>query len=71
VDLLVDTLEKTWGPWSRQLGSFGPDMTLGVRMPVRWTESGGLDLSLDNIVITRPQLDAATLMSDVFAQLAG
>jgi hypothetical protein len=38
---------------------------------VKWSESGGLDLSLDNIVITRPQLDAGGLMSDVFDRLAG
>lgn len=71
VDLLVTDLEHTWGPWSRQLGSFGPDMTLGVRMPVRWTEAGGLDMGLDNIEITRPQLDAGALMTDVFEQLMG
>ena len=71
VDLLLTELEHTWGPWSQQLGSFGPDMTLGVTLPVKWSESGGLDLSLDNIVITRPQLDAGGLMSDVFDRLAG
>jgi hypothetical protein len=71
VDLLVDTIEETWGPWTRQLGSFGPDMTLGVSMPVRWTEAGGLELSLDNIVVTRPDLDAGALMTDVFDRLAG
>ena len=71
VDLLVTEAEHTFGPWSQQLGSFGPDMTLGVNMPVRWTEAGGLDLNLDNILITRPQLDAGALMSDVFARLAG
>lgn len=69
VDLLVTDVEHTWGPWERELGSFGPDMTLGVRMPVRWTETNGLDLSLDNIDITPPQLDASTLMRDVFDRL--
>ncbi|WP_404337145.1 DUF4157 domain-containing protein [Sphingomonas sp. MMS12-HWE2-04] len=71
VDLLLTEVEHTWGPWRRQLGSFGPDMTLGVHMPVRWSEAGGLDLSMDNIEVTRPQLDAGALMSDVFSQLAG
>lgn len=71
VDLLLTEIEHTWGPWERQLGSFGPDMTLGVRMPVRWSEANGLDLSLDNIEITRPALDAGALMTDVFEQLAG
>jgi len=40
-------------------------------MPVRWSEANGLDLSLDNIEVTRPQLDAGALMTDVFEQLAG
>jgi hypothetical protein len=71
VDLLLTEIEHTWGPWQRELGSFGPDMTLGVSMPVRWSEANGLDLSLENIVVTRPQLDAPALMSDVFDRLAG
>lgn len=71
VDLLVDEIEHTWGPWERELGAFGPDMTLGVRMPVRWSEANGLDMSLDNIEVTRPDLDAGALMTDVFERLAG
>lgn len=69
VDLLLTEVEHTWGPWTRQLGSFGPDMTLGVSMPVRWSEANGLDLTTDNIEVTRPQLNARALMSDVFDQL--
>ena len=71
VDLLIDEIEHTWGPWERELGSFGPDMTLGVRMPVRWSEADGLDMSLDNIEVTRPDLDAGELMTNVFERLAG
>jgi hypothetical protein len=70
VDLLLTEVEHSWGPWTKQLGSFGPDMTLGVRMPVRWSEAAGLDMSLDNIEITRPQLDATALMTDMFDRLA-
>jgi hypothetical protein len=70
VDLLVTEASHTFGPWRRVLGSFGPDMTLGVRMPVRWSEANGLDLSLDNIEVTRPSLDATALMTSVFDQLA-
>lgn len=70
VDLLVTDVSHTFGPWTKELGSFGPDMTLGVTMPVRWSEANGLDLSLDNIEITRPSLDASALMSSVFDQLA-
>jgi len=71
VDLLVTDVSHTFGPWTKELGSFGPDMTLGVRMPVRWSEANGLDLSLDNIEVQRPSLDAKALMSSVFDQLAG
>jgi hypothetical protein len=70
VDLLVTEASHTFGPWRRVLGSFGPDMTLGVSMPVRWSEANGLDLSLDNIEVTRPSLDATALMTSVFDQLA-
>jgi hypothetical protein len=70
VDLLVTEASHTFGPWRRVLGSFGPDMTLGVSMPVRWSEASGLDLSLDNIEVTRPSLDATALMTSVFDQLA-
>jgi hypothetical protein len=71
VDLLVTDVSHTFGPWRRRLGSFGPDMTLGVRMPVRWSEANGLDLNIDNIEVQRPTLDATALMSSVFDQLAG
>lgn len=71
VDLLVTDISHTFGPWVKQLGSFGPDMELGVEFPVRWSEAKGLDLSLDNIVIQKPSLDAPALMSSVFDAIAG
>lgn len=70
VDLLVTEVSHTFGPWQRTLGEFGPDMELGVEFPVRWSEANGLDLSLDNIVIRQPTLDAPALMSSVFDALA-
>ncbi|MBK5305229.1 MAG: DUF4157 domain-containing protein [Frankiaceae bacterium] len=71
VDLLVTDVSHTFGPWQRTLGEFGPDMELGVEFPVRWSEANGLDLSLDNIVVHQPTLDAGSLMTSVFDQLAG
>jgi hypothetical protein len=70
VDLLVTEVSHTFGPWQRTLGEFGPDMELGAEFPVRWSEANGLDLSLDNIVIRQPTLDAPALMSSVFDALA-
>jgi hypothetical protein len=71
VDLLVTDVTHTFGPWQRVLGEFGPDVELGVEFPVRWSEANGLELSLDNIVVRQPTLDAGGLMSSVFKELAG
>lgn len=70
VDLWVTDVSHTFGPWERTLGEFGPDMELGVDFPVRWSEADGLDLSLDNMTIRQPSLDASALMSSVFDRLA-
>lgn len=69
VDLLVAEPSYTWGPWRRQLGSFGPAMSVGVEFPVSWSERNGLELSLDNIRITQPEIDAGQLMKDAFLEL--
>ena len=69
VDLLVTEVEHTWGPWRRTLGSFGPEMAVGVTMPIAWSERAGLDFSTDNIEITKPDIDFAALMTDGFMQL--
>ncbi|WP_114952489.1 eCIS core domain-containing protein [Sphingosinicella terrae] len=71
VDLWVTDVSHTFGPWTKMLGTFGPDMTLGVRMPVKWSEAEGLDLDLEDIEVTKPSLDASALMSSVFDELAG
>ena len=71
VDLLFTDVSHTFGPWTRVLGEFGPDMELGVSFPVRWSEANGLDLSLDNMTVRQPTLDAPALMSSVFDQLVG
>ncbi len=70
VDLLLTEISHTFGPWERTLGEFGPDMTLGVDFPVRWSEAEGLDLSLDNMTVREPQIDARSLVDSVFDQLA-
>ncbi len=69
VDLLVTDIEHTWGPWRQQLGSFGPEMAVGVTVPIAWSERTGLDFNTDNIEITRPEIDFAALMTDGFMQL--
>lgn len=69
VDLIVTEAAHTWGPWRKTLGEFGPDMEMGVTFPMRWSEKEGLDLSLDNIHVKKPSLDAAALMADAFDTL--
>lgn len=69
VDLGITTLKKKWGPWSKTLGEFGPDMELGVSFPVKWSEKDGLDLSLDNIRVKKPQLDAKGIIKSAFSSL--
>jgi len=70
VDIKVTEVHHTFGPWKKSLGKFGPDMEMGVEFPARWSEAQGLDLSLENIVVKEPKLDAPALMSGVFDRLA-
>ncbi len=69
VDLWLTEVSKTWGPWRRTLGEFGPEMELGVTVPVRWNEREGLAFSLDDITVRRPQLDVPRLLKSSFEEL--
>jgi Domain of unknown function (DUF4157) len=69
VDIGITTLDKTWGPWEKALGSFGPDMELSASFPMKWSEKDGLDLDADKIVIERPSLDAKEIMNGAFDML--
>ncbi|NND76015.1 MAG: DUF4157 domain-containing protein, partial [Ilumatobacter sp.] len=66
VDLWPVDITKTWGPWRKKLGEFGPDMELSASFPVAWSEQQGLDLDLANIVVKKPALDAKALMMSAF-----
>ena len=69
VDLVVKEISKTFGPWERTLGEFGPDMTLGVTMPARWTEADGLDLDLNDIQVQQPSFDTQSVLDSAFDTL--
>ncbi len=71
VDLFLGTVSKTWGPWEKPLGEFGPDLEFGITVPVRWTEQDGIDFDLEDIQIRRPDIDAAALMSSAFDAVRG
>lgn len=68
VDLGLWNPEKTWGPWRKKLGEFGPNMALSADFPLRWSEQTGL--SFDTIdPKKKPDLDAKSLMGDAFDAL--
>jgi len=37
------SVSHTWGPWEATLGEFGPNLQIEARMPMGWSEKGGLD----------------------------
>jgi len=69
VDLGLWEPSKTWGPWKKPLGKFGPEMEFGITAPVAWSEARGLDFDLDKIAIQRPTIDAADMMKAAFDRL--
>jgi hypothetical protein len=69
IDLWLGKIEKTWGPWRKKLGEFGPNMELGASLPIKWSENDGLDFNLDNVEVKRPQIDAQSLLKDTFKTL--
>ena len=69
VDLYFRKLEKTWGPWRKKLGEFGPKMEPSASFPVRYSEKDGLDLDFNKIQVTKPKLDAKALMKSSFDKL--
>jgi hypothetical protein len=69
VDLLLGSIGHTWGPWKKPLGHFGPEMELGISVPVGWSETKGLDFSVDNIALTYPEISPLDIMKSAFLEL--
>lgn len=69
VDLLLTEISKTWGPWRKTLGEFGPDMEMGVTVPVKWNEQTGIDFSLDDIEIRKPEISVKDILKSSFEEL--
>ncbi|MEM9332138.1 MAG: DUF4157 domain-containing protein [Pseudomonadota bacterium] len=66
----VDYLgEKTWDLGSRELGRFGPDLSMGLEVPAKWSEKEGLQFSLDDIVIDTPSLSGRALADEAGERL--
>jgi hypothetical protein len=69
VDLWVTDLEKTWGPWRKPLGQFGPDMPFVMDFPIRWSEKAGLDLNVEDLKPPEPKIEAKEIMKGAFDTL--
>jgi hypothetical protein len=69
VDLGLFDIDKTWGPWKKPLGSFGPNMDLGVSMPIAWSEKDGLKAETPHF--QTPKIDAQEMMQSGFDTLVG
>ncbi|MGJ8616642.1 MAG: eCIS core domain-containing protein [Sulfitobacter sp.] len=69
VDLGITDVTKTWGPWTKTLGEFGPEMEAGVKVPVKWNEQNGMDFSIDDIEITQPQINVKDILKSSFEEL--
>ena len=65
----VPDIKKTWGPWRKKLGEFGPNMELSADFPVAWSEKKGLDFDINKIKVTKPNLDAKGMMKSAFDTL--
>jgi hypothetical protein len=70
-DVLItefDLYDERW-----QLGSFtfGPELAVGVDVPISWSEQNGLDFDVNQIDVRYPEIDFQALGSDLIAQLVG
>jgi hypothetical protein len=52
--------------WERELGSIGPDMSWRAELPASWSEKDGLDVDINDLELTKPDIDLADLAEDVF-----
>lgn len=52
--------------WERELASFGPNMLWRVELPAAWSEEDGLDVDLDHLVLTQPDINVKALAGDIF-----
>lgn len=69
IDLLLweETLyEKRW---SLAAFEYGSGMKFGVTFPVDWDQQKGLDLSLDNIKVEAPEIDAGSLLEGLIDKI--
>ncbi len=69
IDLVLTEISKTWGPWRKTLGEFGPEMSVGVTIPVGWNEATGMNFSMDDIVIRRPEFSVMDILKSSFEEL--
>lgn len=52
--------------WNKELARIGPNLTLRAELPTSWSERHGLDVDLDKLDITEPDINVRQLAKDVF-----
>ncbi|MEO9651976.1 MAG: DUF4157 domain-containing protein [Roseobacter sp.] len=52
--------------WERELASIGPDMRWRAELPASWSERDGLDVDINDLELTYPDIDIADFAEDVF-----
>jgi hypothetical protein len=55
--------------WELASFSFGPELAVGVDVPISWTEQNGLDFDVNQIDVRYPEIDFQALGSDLIANL--
>ena len=70
-DVVITEFELYSERWNLASYSFGPQLEIGVDIPVRWSEQAGLDFDVNQIEVQRPDIDFAQLGGDLMGALIG
>jgi hypothetical protein len=57
--------------WQLASFTFGPELAVGVDVPISWSEQNGLDFDVNQIDVRYPEIDFHALGSDLIANLVG
>jgi hypothetical protein len=68
-DVVITEFEIYSKRWTLASYTFGPQLELGVDLPIRWTEQNGLDFDINQINVQRPDIDIKALTTDLVHNL--
>ncbi len=66
VDALLWSGELWSEDWEHELASFGPDVVWRAELPASWSEQSGLDLNINNLELTYPDISLSDFAAGVF-----